>query len=219
MDENMVYLLRLFLAVVLGFAVGFERRLRSKEAAIRTHTIVAVGACLFMLVSKYGFFDMDGTKFDASRIAAQVVSGIGFIGAGMIFYKKQTVYGLTTAAGVWTTAGIGMATGAGMYLLSIGAALMVIFAQFIMHIRCKLFTKDKNSIIKIVFIGEENLSEIKSIFKVEKFYSLSVKRSESNDLISVAIANNAQLSEEYLLSQSIQNSFILSFDYNKNDVM
>lgn len=87
-----------------------------------------------MLVSKYGFFDMDGTKFDASRIAAQVVSGIGFIGAGMIFYKKQTVYGLTTAAGVWTTAGIGMATGAGMYLLSIGAALMVIFAQFIMHI-------------------------------------------------------------------------------------
>lgn len=125
----------------------------------------------------------------------------------------------TTAAGVWTTAGIGMATGAGMYLLSIGAALMVIFAQFIMHIRCKLFTKDKNSIIKIVFIGEENLSEIKSIFKVEKFYSLSVKRSESNDLISVAIANNAQLSEEYLLSQSIQNSFILSFDYNKNDEM
>ena len=162
---------------------------------------------------------MDGTKFDASRIAAQVVSGIGFIGAGMIFYKKQTVYGLTTAAGVWTTAGIGMATGAGMYLLSIGAALMVIFAQFIMHIRCKLFTKDKNSIIKIVFIGEENLSEIKSIFKVEKFYSLSVKRSESNDLISVAIANNAQLSEEYLLSQSIQNSSILSFDYNKNDEM
>ena len=82
-----------------------------------------------------------------------------------------------------------------------------------------MFTKDKNSIIKIVFIGEKNLSEIKSIFKVEKFYSLSVKRSESNDLISVAIANNAQLSEEYLLSKSIQNSFILSFDYNKNDEM
>ena len=217
MNQNIIYLLRLFLAVVLGFAVGFERRLRSKEAALRTHTIVAVGACLVMLVSKYGFFDMDGAKYDASRIAAQVVSGIGFIGAGMILYKKQAVHGLTTAAGVWATAGIGMATGAGMYLLSVGAALMVIFAQCIMHIRCKLFKNDKNGIIKIVFTGEENISEIKNIFKVEKFYSLSVKRIESKELITVSIINNARLSEEYLLSQTIQNGFILSFDYNKDD--
>lgn len=217
MNQNIIYLLRLFLAVVLGFAVGFERRLRSKEAALRTHTIVAVGACLFMLVSKYGFFDMDGAKYDASRIAAQVVSGIGFIGAGMILYKKQAVHGLTTAAGVWATAGIGMATGAGMYLLSVGAALMVIFAQCIMHIRCKLFKNDKNGIIKIVFTGEENISEIKNIFKVEKFYSLSVKRIEFKELITVSIINNARLSEEYLLSQTIQNGFILSFDYNKDD--
>ena len=86
-----------------------------------------------------------------------------------------------------------------------------------MHIRCKLFKNDKNGIIKIVFTVEENISEIKNIFKVEKFYSLSVKRIESKELITVSIINNARLSEEYLLSQTIQNGFILSFDYNKED--
>ncbi|MBE7083784.1 MAG: MgtC/SapB family protein [Clostridiales bacterium] len=101
------------LSLLLGFAIGFERKLRFKEAGIRTHTIVCVGACLFTLVSVFGF-----SSADSSRVAAQVVSGIGFIGAGMIFYHKEVVRGLTTAAGIWATAAIGMSVGAGLSTLN-----------------------------------------------------------------------------------------------------
>ena len=99
MAEEAIYLVRILYAVVLGFAIGFERKLRFKEAGIRTHTIVCAGSALIMVVSKYAF--SDSPDFDASRVAAQIVSGIGFLGAGMIIYRRQAVHGLTTAAGVW----------------------------------------------------------------------------------------------------------------------
>ena len=105
-------LLNILLAVLLGFAIGYERKLRYKEAGIRTHTIVCVGSALIMVVSKYGFSDIQ--EYDASRVAAQIVSGIGFLGAGIIIYRKHEIHGLTTAAGVWATAGVGMAAGAGI---------------------------------------------------------------------------------------------------------
>ena len=108
-EQELIYLLRLVISAVLGFAIGFERKARYKEAGVRTHTIVTVGSCIIMLVSKYGF---EGA--DSARVAAQIVSGIGFIGAGMIVYKRQAIQGLTTAAGIWTTAGVGMAVGAGV---------------------------------------------------------------------------------------------------------
>ena len=87
-------LLNILLAVVLGFAIGYERKLRYKEAGIRTHTIVCVGSALIMVVSKYGFADI--MEYDASRVAAQIVSGIGFLGAGIIIYRKHEIHGLTT---------------------------------------------------------------------------------------------------------------------------
>lgn len=100
-------LLDLLLSVVLGFAIGYERKMRFKEAGIRTHTIVCMGAALMMVISKNAF----DSEADSARVAAQIVAGIGFLGAGMIVYKQHEVRGLTTAAGVWTTAGIGMACG------------------------------------------------------------------------------------------------------------
>lgn len=112
------YVLRIFFAGICGLMIGIERRNRLKEAGIRTHLIVALGSALMMIVSKYGFFDLQGHSFlraDASRIASQIVSGIGFLGAGMIIWHHRTVSGLTTAAGIWATAGIGMAIGAGLY--------------------------------------------------------------------------------------------------------
>jgi putative Mg2+ transporter-C (MgtC) family protein len=123
------YLLRLLVAGLLGAAVGLEREYRAKEAGYRTHFLVCLGSALMMIVSKYGFDDhlVEGTiRLDPSRIAAQVVTGIGFIGAGTIIFQKQIVRGLTTAAGIWATAGIGLAVGAGMYFMSITCTILVL---------------------------------------------------------------------------------------------
>ena len=131
-DNMMVqigYVLRIFFAGICGLMIGIERRNRLKEAGIRTHLIVALGSALMMIVSKYGFFDLQGHSFlraDASRIASQIVSGIGFLGAGMIIWHHRTVSGLTTAAGIWATAGIGMAIGAGLYGVGGACALLIL---------------------------------------------------------------------------------------------
>jgi putative Mg2+ transporter-C (MgtC) family protein len=110
------------LAAVLSALLGLERELRNKSAGLRTHTLVGVGAALFMLVSKYGFFDVIESgriSLDPSRVAAQVASGIGFIGGGLIFVRRDAVRGLTTAAVVWVTAAVGLACGAGLPLLAV----------------------------------------------------------------------------------------------------
>lgn len=115
--------LRLFIAMLLGGSIGIERDYRSKEAGFRTHFLVALGSALFCIVSQYGFgFDLK----DSSRVAAQVVSGIGFLGAGTIIFQKNVVRGLTTAAGLWVTAAIGLACGTGMFAAAAVTTIMVI---------------------------------------------------------------------------------------------
>ncbi|RCG31112.1 MgtC/SapB family protein [Sphaerisporangium album] len=111
----------LALAFVLSAAIGVERELRQKSAGLRTHTSVGFAAALIMIVSKYGFSDVLGSHIalDPSRVAAQIVSGIGFLGAGLIFIRRDAVRGLTTAATIWLTAGVGMAAGAGLWLLAL----------------------------------------------------------------------------------------------------
>lgn len=104
-EIQMLYLARILLAGCCGALIGYERKNRQKEAGIRTHFIVAVGSSLLMILSKYGFFDM-AVQGDGSRIAAQVVSGVGFLGAGMIMIRRHNISGLTTAAGIWATSGV-----------------------------------------------------------------------------------------------------------------
>ena len=123
------FILRLVVASLLGAVVGWDREYRAKEAGLRTHFLVALGSALIMIVSQHGFADVlgkEGVGLDPSRIAAQVVSGIGFIGAGTIIIQRQFVRGLTTAAGLWATAGMGLAVGAGMYWLGICAVLLTL---------------------------------------------------------------------------------------------
>ncbi len=125
------FLMRIFCAAILGGIIGLEREYRAKEAGFRTHFLVALGSALFMIVSAYGFSDAmnnDLQRWDVSRVAAQVVSGIGFIGAGTIIFRKaeNIVSGLTTAAGLWVTAAMGLACGGGMYVLAIGSTVMVL---------------------------------------------------------------------------------------------
>ncbi len=116
----------LALAVALSAVVGLEREIRQKSAGLRTTTLVGLASALIMLISKYGFMDIlvnDRVVLDPSRIAAQIVSGIGFIGGGVIFMRRDAVQGLTTAASVWMTAALGMACGAGLPILAVAAAL------------------------------------------------------------------------------------------------
>ena len=125
----MTFLIHMLVAALLGGAIGLERGYRAKEAGFRTHFLVALGAALFMILSAHGFegaLTSDNHRLDVSRIAAQVVSGIGFIGAGTIIFQRQMVHGLTTAAGLWVTAAIGMACGAGMYGLAAFTTLLVL---------------------------------------------------------------------------------------------
>jgi putative Mg2+ transporter-C (MgtC) family protein len=123
-------LLRVALAGLLGGLIGLERQLRAKDAGLRTHVLVGIGSALFMIVSKYGFEDIlqeNHVALDPSRVAAQVVSGVGFLGAGTIIIQKQIVKGLTTAAGMWVTSAIGLVIGSGMYAIGIYGAFMTLF--------------------------------------------------------------------------------------------
>lgn len=136
--DNLEFFIRIVLAAILGALVGLERSKRQKEAGVRTHCIIACTSALFMILSKYAFVDTaigtDGLRgADPARIAAQVVSGISFLGAGVIFKNGNSIRGLTTAAGMWGTAAIGMAVGAGMYWLGLIEAAILVAIQIILH--------------------------------------------------------------------------------------
>ena len=173
------YIFRILLGGICGMLIGIERSNRSKEAGTRTHFIVACGAALIMVVSKYAFFDVitqglyNGieVRLDPSRVASTIASGIGFLGAGMIFVHKNNITGLTTAAGIWATSGVGMAIGAGMYSVGIASTIVIIVAQIVLHLRggWSKQLKTKNIIIKDVeFPGYQE-------YIIEKFEGYGVK--------------------------------------------
>ena len=168
------YLVRIFVAVCLGLLIGSERKNRNKSAGIRTHVIVALGAALIMVVSKYGFMDVE--KADAARVAAQVVSGIGFLGAGVIFVRNNLVNGLTTAAGIWATAGVGLALGSGMYVVGISSALLVLFVQFVMHRIAYFADVASGGLIRMTLVKREGIVQsMEDYLQREKLSVISVK--------------------------------------------
>lgn len=190
--EQLLWSVDLILAAILGFFIGLERKFRYKEAGIRTHTIVSVGAALMMIISRHAF----GDQADSARVAAQIVAGVGFLGAGIIVYKKNVVHGLTTAAGVWTTAGVGMACGGGLWLIAIVATAILILIQWFLH--RKIFRTKKLFSIKIVFVQVTDERErIKQLFDIERYNRLVVER-EGEDLVYHAILDT---DEEYSSTQ------------------
>jgi putative Mg2+ transporter-C (MgtC) family protein len=137
-------IIRLLVAAGLGAVIGFERERLDRGAGLRTHALVSVAAALFTIISAYGFTDLvtanRAVAIDPTRIAAQIVTGIGFLGAGLIVLRKNTVYGLTTAASVWAVAAIGMAAGAGMYLPAvITTVIMLIILSALKPVEQRLF--------------------------------------------------------------------------------
>lgn len=152
--------MRIFVAGLLGGVIGFEREFRAKEAGVRTHFIVALGSALFMIISQYAF----SGRFDAARVAAQVVSGIGFIGAGVIIFQKNVVRGITTAAGLWVAAAIGLACGAAMYSVAIAATLMTVLVLETMHFITRVYG-EKELRVSLSPIGNEELKTIVDTLK------------------------------------------------------
>ena len=166
--SQLYYIARIVVAGICGIFIGLERKNRSKEAGVRTHFVVACASALMMVISKYGFGDIvsetvGGRGADGARLAAQVVSGIGFLGAGMIFVHKNTVTGLTTAAGIWATSGVGLAVGAGMYAIGIVTSALIVIAQILLHkdFRWMKNSKSKKLVVKGVTEAQyqQNLTE------------------------------------------------------------
>ncbi len=182
------YLLRLVLAAICGACVGLEREKRQKSAGLRTHIIVAMASALMMIVSKYGFFDVvvkEGISLDASRIAAGVVTAIGFIGAGVIFIRGDNAVGLTTAAGLWATVGIGITIGAGMYIVGVVATLLMIIIQVVMHWK-KLNVVSHAAGSITVNLSKNNLDVLTVRKELEKYgifiKNYNIKRDTNRDL-------------------------------------
>ncbi len=213
------YVLRLLSAALAGFVIGYERKTRSKEAGVRTHTMVTVGAALMMIVSKYAFGDaVDAAlgikSVDGSRIAASIVSGMGFLGAGIIIYRKDTIYGLTTAAGIWTAAGIGMAFGGGMYLLGLCSTVLVLIIQIVLHLPIKLLHARTVHMVRVVIKMEDenSLDRLKELFRVEKFLEVRTYR-EQGDIKGDIKMNTVDAYEADTIYKIIEeNEFILSIE-------
>ena len=194
LSPTLDFVIRLLVASLVGAVIGFERKYRAKGAGIGTHVLVAIGAALFMIVSQHGF---DGApRFDAARVAAGVVSGIGFLGGGIILKQQNRVSGLTTAAGLWVTAAMGLAVGSGMYILGAASVLIVLLWADITHLLTRkvgmrqvtisLTSNDKTALkdaLQSLGKGVEtfSLSKHDAIYKV--LAVLNVRNKEYNQLI------------------------------------
>lgn len=196
------FIVRMLIAVVCGFVIGLERKSRSKEAGIRTHAIVCLAACLFMILSKYLasplFSDIAGSGFtgDATRIASQVVTGIGFLGAGIIMYRRDVMHGLTTAAGVWATAAIGMALGAGFVVTGVCATAIIVILQLIFHLPVKAFTTRHISVIRMTIWLEKDglLNQITEVLGSNKITSYKLKKSDDKMIANVEVSTTDEFS-------------------------
>lgn len=179
------YLLRIVVAASCGAAIGYERENRLKTAGIRTHIIVSIGSSIMMIVSKYGFFDVilhSAVNLDPSRIAAGVVTAIGFLGAGVIVVRDRTVSGLTTAAGVWTTVGIGIAIGAGMYFIGVVSAVLIVLLQMLLHGHFSILKAPaEGSIVLFLDGGESAVPSLTSLLGTRRVQTLNTSIRREKD--------------------------------------
>lgn len=191
---DLTSLLRLIVSCICGIAIGFERKNRSKEAGVRTHCIVACASALMMVISKYGFYDLitqslEGVdiRLDPSRMAQGIVTGVGFLGAGMIYIQRGSIRGLTTASGIWATSGIGMAIGSGLYVIGISATIIILILQIFLHGKHKFMTQHKARTLKIYGIEKPEFQD----YITEKLSTENVSISE------VSIRRNVENTFDY----------------------
>lgn len=208
------FIVRLFVAGLLGIVIGLEREYRAKEAGYRTHFLVSLGSALLMIVSQYGFNEILGTSgvgLDPSRIAAQVVTGIGFIGAGTIIINKQIVRGLTTAAGIWATSAIGLAVGAGMYWLAISATLLTLAGLELLSILFRSVGLRSYS-VEFTAHSKATLDALIKRFSSKDYIVVSYAMEEKNSADSVVYNVTITLKLKYNVSESSLFELFNEFD-------
>lgn len=210
-------LVRLLMASVCGAIIGFERNRHQKEAGMRTHIFVALGACVFAVCSKYAFTDMMGMKginVDIGRIASNLVTGCCFLGAGVIFIRNKAVTGLTTAAGVWVVAGIGLCFGTGMYIVGAGALLIDIIVQYVLHGVFSRVEGVSTRHIGFVLNNEENVLEdfVADLKKIDgQLEIVGVTHKESNyDIITLNLRMSANAKKIDIIEFMEKYPFVLS---------
>ncbi len=177
------HLLRIIVAGACGAVIGIERKNRLKSAGMKTHLLVALASALMVVISKYGFMDIlniDGLSVDASRVAASVVSGVGFLGAGLILVGKKEIIGVTTAAGIWATVGIGMALGAGMYFLGIASTVIILLSQVLLHKQILLTKEYFGERVYAVLSPDARLEDLEKTLKEHNFELFDIK-AKTND--------------------------------------
>ncbi len=205
MNNELMMLSRLLIAVLCGAVIGFERSRRQKEAGIRTHIMVTLGSALVVIVSKYGFLDVAGApgiNVDVSRMAANIITGVSFLGAGVIFLRGGYVKGLTTAAGIWSTAAVGCAIGAGMYIVGISATAMVIVIQIILH--CSLPNPENMPVAELSFRTGYNqgvLSDIKECMQGlnVNILGMGMKKKKDSMIVTMTVRIPQSLTPDVIL--------------------
>jgi putative Mg2+ transporter-C (MgtC) family protein len=204
--------IRLAVAAVLGSAVGLERQRQEWSAGLRTHMLVCVGSALAMLVSTYGFRDVVGQKgieLDPSRVAAQVISGIGFLGAGTIlFLRQEVIRGLTTAAGLWTVAGIGLAVGGGLYIPAVAAtAIVLIILAAIKPLERRFLSKRRYNGIRMILERKQvKLTAIEDVLSENqlKYTQINIAPAFEEDTDEIKISLQRQINKKVSLLEIIE---------------
>ena len=171
-------MLRLLVALILGAVVGLERERQERAAGLRTVTMVSLGSCLFTIVGAYGF-----PNTDPSRVAAQIVTGIGFLGAGTIFLRKDLVRGLTTAATIWAVAAIGMAAGTSQYTISLFTTLLILSVLMVLKpIEKRFFKRPSEALVSLVVPrGEGEIERVRAALATIGAFPMSIRIHELND--------------------------------------
>ncbi len=205
-QTELIFLLRIAIGGLLGLAIGIERTRRQKEAGMGTHFTVGLASALFTCIG-YAFDEFG----DAARIAAQVVTGIGFLGAGIIFFRRESLHGLTTAAIIWCTAAIGMCCGTGMYILASVCALLVIIVQLILH--TKPFKKHGQRLLLVRFYNSDELQKtLQMFFGITQFHRYKITRVDSRLVVEAVIRPNQNYHAEKINSFIENNDEMISIE-------
>ena len=202
-------LVRLLCAIVAGLLIGIESRSRLKDAGVKTQTLLCLTACLLMIISKYAFYELskfEGIQYDASRVASTIISGLCFIGAGMLFYKQNAIRGLTTAVSLCLTIAIGMCFGAGLLITGGIVTIVFITLQRILHQDRGIFKSKRLIFVSAKFYAEDGyIDRFKEIFGISHFVTFKITKENDKSIVEVEFFYKIKISSEEL------------FDISKNE--
>lgn len=208
-ENELIALFRVVIAGLLGLAIGYERSRRQKEAGLATHFIVAAASALFTCISTSL---VDTVGVDGERIAAQVVSGVGFLGAGMIFFRRESLRGLTTAAGIWATAAVGMAVAVGQIIVGVGIVIVIIVLQLILHNKHVKRHSNMHMIFLKFYYTEEIQAKVFEYFHCDSFHRFKITKSDGNPIAEAVVYPNQKLLANELSVFMEENSEIISIE-------